>query len=136
MLTNKDILCDILPVSHAFHSSYINAVEPYYKDLLATIHHTPPQIPVFSSLYATQIFTLLPEYFWDVVRKPMNFAQTIQTLEASGPHQYIDVGPGGTLANLTKRNPYLNALTRCYTILSPFHQDVKNMAQVTQMLSR
>ncbi|GCF07142.1 acyltransferase domain-containing protein [Dictyobacter arantiisoli] len=135
-LTGKGILCEILPVSYAFHSAYINTIEPHYKRLLATTSYSPPQIPIFSSLSGKQIFNLSPEYFWEVVRKPMNFSQTIQTLEEDGPHQYVDVGPGGTLTNLTKRNQHLNALTQCYTILSPFHQDVKNTARVTQMLSR
>lgn len=135
-LTAQGIPCERLPVAYAFHSSHIDTVEPHYTRLLKTIRYASPQIPVFSSLSGAQIFALSPQYFWDVIRKPMNFAQTIQTLEEDSPHHYVDVGPGATLTNLTKRNRHLNALSQCYTILSPFHQDVKNIARVTHMLSK
>lgn len=135
-LIDQGILCEILPVSYAFHSSYIDAIKPYYTHLSAAIRYASPQIPVISSLSGKQIFALSPEYCWKVVRQPLNFSQTIQSLEENSPHRYVDVSPGGTLTNLTKRNQHLNTLSQCYTILSPFRQDIKNIAQVTQMLSR
>lgn len=131
-LERKQVVCEILPVSFAFHSSAIDSVAEQFKRVLNQKHYHRPRIPFFSALEGEQVFEVTPAYFWDVVRRPVQYSRTIQCLEQRGPHHYIDLGPGGTLANLARRNPHLHALSQCHTILSPFHQDAKNIARAIQ----
>ena len=135
MLASKNILCDILPVSYAFHSSGIDLAEPYYKSLFKAKVYKQPSIPFISTLFGRSVTTLSHEYFWEVVRKPIRFSSAIQTLERDGYYHYVDVGPAGTLANLTKRNIHQMSLSKCYAVLSPFHQDVKNAAKIIDALT-
>ena len=67
------------------------------------------------------------DYFWDVVRMPIQFPKAIQKLESGADNIYIDLGPGGTLANFAKRNMTDQSNSRCYTIITPFHQELKNL---------
>jgi trans-AT polyketide synthase/acyltransferase/oxidoreductase domain-containing protein len=130
LLTTKGVICEILAVSYAFHSSLIDSVKPYFKNALAEISYQRPQISYFSALSCTERTIVPDEYFWDVVRKPIFFSRVIQALENSGYEQYIDAGLGGTLANFARRTFSATSQARCYTILSPFHQDVRNLASM------
>lgn len=136
ILTIRGILCEILSVSYAFHSSLINAAEVSFKQALADVRYQTPQLCYFSSLFRAEKTILPADYLWDVVRKPMAFARVIQALEQSGPAHYIDTGLGGTLANFLKRVVPAASLSSCFTILSPFHQDMKNMYAVLELFSR
>lgn len=136
LLTGKGILCEILAVSYAFHSSLIDAAEAGFKRALAEVRYQTPQLCYFSSLFRAERTILPADYLWDVVRKPMAFARAIQTLEQDGPANYIDAGLGGTLANFVKRVVPAASLSSCFTILSPFHQDMKNMYAVLELFSR
>lgn len=136
VMAGKGIICEILSVSYAFHSSLIDVVEPHFKSALAEICYQQSRLPYFSSLSCTEITTLPHGYFWNVVRKPIFFAKVIQTLEKYGSYNYIDAGLGGTLMNFTKRNVSATSPSRCYTILSPFHQDIKNLRGILEVFSK
>jgi len=136
LLTGKGILCEILAVSYAFHSSLIDAAEVGFKRALAEVRYQTPQLCYFSALFRAERTILPADYLWDVIRKPMAFARVIQTLEQTGPATYIDAGLGGTLANFLKRIVPAASLSSCFTILSPFHQDMKNMNTVLELFSR
>lgn len=43
-----------------------------------------------------------PDYFWDAIYAPIQFAKTIRKLELQGSWRYIDLGPSGTLATFLK----------------------------------
>jgi acyl transferase domain-containing protein len=136
ILTGKNIICEILSVSYAFHTSLIDIAEPHFKSALAEICYQQPQLAYFSSLSCTEM-TMLPHgYFWDVVRRPIFFSKVIQTLEKHGNYNYIDAGLGGTLTNFTRRNLSATSPSRCYTVLSPFHQDAKNLTDILTVFSR
>ncbi|NEW04625.1 acyltransferase domain-containing protein [Paenibacillus sp. SYP-B3998] len=133
MLKAKGILCQALPVSYAFHSTWIDPAEDVYKNILQTQSFRTPQITMVSSVNGQVESHIQREYFWEVVRKPIQFTMGIQQVEKLDCPVYVDLSPSSTLANFAKRNIDRSEL-KCLPILTPFHQDLKNMEMVKGML--
>ena len=120
----------LLPVSQAFHSSLIDPAAEIYTEYLNQKSYKPPQIHFISCTYATVLTKINTGYFWEVVRKPIEFQKTLRELEKSGNYIYLDLGPSGTLANFVKYNLPENSGSQSLAILSPFGQDLNNLRRV------
>ncbi|SFS42566.1 bacillaene synthase trans-acting acyltransferase/trans-AT polyketide synthase, acyltransferase and oxidoreductase domain-containing protein [Marininema halotolerans] len=129
-LKNKNILCDPLPVSFAFHSSLINEIANDYKKMLQKKNFLSPNIPMMSSVDGNFVNKLSDDYFWQVVRKPIQFAKALQPLDRVSHRHYIDCGPGGTLANFTRRN--IKSDATCHAIVTPFNQEINNLSRISE----
>lgn len=68
-------------------------------------------------------------YFWEVVRKPVNFADAIKEVEKPDKFVYIDLGPSGTLANFTKYCLGNESIQNIYPIITPYN-NLKNFNRV------
>ncbi|UFJ41782.1 ACP S-malonyltransferase [Brevibacillus humidisoli] len=135
-LKGKGIASQTLPVSYAFHSSRIDPAEQHYREYLQGKQFKRPTIPFVSGLYGEILEELPRDYFWDVVRKPIQFSKAVQALERNQHHTYLDLGPAGTLANGVKRITSLGSDSAAHAILSPFHQDQKHLQQVKDVCSK
>jgi trans-AT polyketide synthase/acyltransferase/oxidoreductase domain-containing protein len=132
MIKNQDIIAQILPVSHAFHSKLIDPAFDQYHEYLKTCTYKTPSIPFISCVTGSVIDdTGIFEngYFWDVCRKPILIKQAIENLENSstqvhGPFIYLDMGPAGTLVNLIKQNLAPVSGSQVQSIISPFGKDI------------
>ncbi|MEH7265815.1 ACP S-malonyltransferase [Priestia megaterium] len=134
-LRNKGISSHLLPVSYAFHSPLIEPAKSYYKEYLKTNSYRTPTIPFISCVYGKHLTKLSEEYFWNIVRKPVQFSKAIQELDSKRPCIFLDVGPAGTLANFAKRNINKGGGSEIYTILTPYHQGIKNLQRVEELFS-
>jgi bacillaene synthase trans-acting acyltransferase len=134
-LKTNDILFLTLPVRYGFHSSNIDPIASEYQSFLASYRYQKPDIPIISSLSGGPAPEIAAAHFWDVVRKPIYFQNTSLALEKSGCFNYIDIGPSGTLANFIKLNLPRDSMSQCYSIMTPFHQDLKNLAAIQQLFS-
>ncbi|MDO8299356.1 acyltransferase domain-containing protein [Lacisediminimonas sp.] len=98
----NDLASQILPVQRAFHTPWLDPAKSHF------VEHVAPSIPgkVLRELWccasAGPVASMCPQYFWDVVQKPIRFAETIRKLELQGPWRYVDLGPSGTLATFLK----------------------------------
>jgi hypothetical protein len=54
------------------------------------------------------------------VRLPIFFEQTIAELERAGPHEYIDLGPSGTLSTFVKYNLAPASRSSFHAVVTPF----------------
>jgi malonyl CoA-acyl carrier protein transacylase len=70
-------------------------------------------------------------YFWNVVRHPIRFRETIARLERQGARRYIDLGPSGTLATFLKYGLPASTSSTVHTILTAYGFDQKNLAAVS-----
>ncbi|MBN2533155.1 MAG: acyltransferase domain-containing protein [Spirochaetales bacterium] len=132
IMRDREILSQILPVSHAFHSRFIDPAGDEYLLFLKTFEYKNPRIPYMSCVTGTFLDASDPveyDYFWDICRKPILIKQAVKNFENDGSYVYIDVGPGGTLANLIKLN--LGSLSRSMVIpiITPFGNDVANLTK-------
>ena len=59
-------------------------------------------------------------HFWDLLRRPMQFATAMAGLEAEGNWLYVDCGPGSALASIAKSNLGEGSRSRCQPVDSPF----------------
>jgi trans-AT polyketide synthase/acyltransferase/oxidoreductase domain-containing protein len=136
LLKSKDIAFQLLPVSFGFHSSCIDAGEKVYREFLTTKSFYPPRTALISCLSGTQLNEVPANFFWDVVRKPVRFPQAIREIETRTECIYLDLGPAGTLTNFAKRNLAKDSNSQCYSILNPFHQDLKNIAAIEELFHK
>lgn len=123
-LQEQRIIRDLLPVSHAFHSRMIEGAAAPYKQYLSQKRIEKGRIPIISGVDGHIRQELTQDYFWDVVRQPIAWLQSVDKIEKFGPAVYIDLGPSGGMANMVKRRISPASSSQTNVILSRFHQDV------------
>ncbi|MFS0873159.1 ACP S-malonyltransferase [Paenibacillus xylanilyticus] len=136
VLRKKGIAYQILPVSFAYHSSWIDPAASFYVARLHGLSYRQPRIRFYSGVTGRREVALRSEYFWKVARHPIRFAEAVQELEQGDDCLYVDLGPSGTLANLAKRNFKQDSLSQSYAVLTPYQQDLKNFNKVCEQLEQ
>jgi acyl transferase domain-containing protein len=79
---------------------------------------------------------LSPTCFWDVIRQSILFEKTIARLESKSENCYIDLGPFSTLTNFVKQNLAKDSGSKYYSIMTPFHQDIKNINAIEDIFHK
>ncbi len=94
-----------LPVSAAFHTSYVgHAQEPFAKAINA-VNFQRPKVPVYSNTSAKpypQHAKIAKSILQQHILKPVNFKQQIENMHAAGGRIFVEFGPKGVLTNLVK----------------------------------
>lgn len=92
-----------LPVSAAFHSSFIADAEKPFAKFLKTIKFSSPGIPVFSNS-TSQTYPYEPEkaqaLLASQLARPVEFVAEIENLYEAGVRTFIEVGPGNVITGL------------------------------------
>lgn len=114
-----------LPVQYAFHSRYIDEVK---QDVCASSFPYKLDMPVGSSAYGKVLNDLPNSYEWDVIRRPMLFRETIWDLEESENTMYIDLSPGGSLANYMKYGHISDC--KVESIVSAYHKENEKIEKI------
>ena len=126
-LKQQGIVCGVLPVQQAFHSSLIDPAGHFYRMILKGHSLATPRIPFMSGALGTRLSQLPDSYLWDVVREPIQLPKALKELESVQPHVYLDIGPAGTLANFVKRNIARDSQSESFATMTQFNQDIKNV---------
>ena len=134
-LKEKEISYQLLAVSQGFHSSFIDSAEADYTDFLTKLAFQKPRLSFISCAQARILPSLPQNYFWEIIRLPIQFQKTIQILERSASYTYLDLGPSGTLATFVKYNLHNQSCSKSYSILTPFGQDVGNLEKLKSILT-
>lgn len=137
-LKEKDIVFQMLPVSQGFHSAIIDEIAWDYMSYLNGVTFNSSQVPFISGARACEISEFSPDYFWEVIRNPMLFQDTIRYTEenlAGSQKVYIDLGPSGTLATFIKYILGNKTASMVFPILTPFAQDVNNINKIKDFYS-
>ncbi|MGR8934920.1 MAG: acyltransferase domain-containing protein [Gammaproteobacteria bacterium] len=119
-----------LDVSQAFHSSLLDPAEPSLRAIFAEKRYRAPKIPLLSCATARPVTAIDSGYFWNVIRKPILFQQTVRALENRGTYRYVDLGPSGTLANFVKYNLAADSRSEYYAVMTPFGGELKRLQQL------
>jgi acyl transferase domain-containing protein len=115
-----------LTVSQAFHSHWLEPAKVPYQTFLADLldDNLPVlQTPFICCTDAKVLTQLTRNYFWQVIRQPIRFQQTIQYLESQGTYCYIDLGPSGTLATFVKYNLTTESASSTHAVITPYGQE-------------
>jgi bacillaene synthase trans-acting acyltransferase len=131
LLKPRNVVFQRLPVCYAFHSAAVDGVAQVFVDFCNTLPIADgPKLPMISGMTGDYVVRTPPRYFWDVVREPMRFKQTMDKLEATAPSIFIDCGPSGTAATFAKYNLSPQSRSACFPLLTPFQQGVQKIEQL------
>jgi malonyl CoA-acyl carrier protein transacylase len=134
-LGSRDILFQRLPVRQAFHSRHIDFLEPDIKALTRQLSPRPAKTAIISCRDTGPLNRLAADHFWQVIREPIRFAQTLARLERDAAERgesliYLDLGPSGTFANLVRQNHLGGPLPQIFPVLSAFGHDLEKFDAV------
>jgi acyl transferase domain-containing protein len=130
-LNRQNVAFQKVAVSYPFHSRWIDAARDAALAILGELRYSQPRIPLVCCAGGGVLKAIAPGNIWTAVRRPIEFERTIAELERSGPGEYIDIGPAGTLATFLKYVLPSTSSSRFFSILSPFGTDLKNYARLT-----
>lgn len=128
-LRRARVACQRVAVEHAFHSRWLADRRDACRQLLDGLELRPPRIPIVSCAAGEPVTRPTAEHYWQVVSGPIEFERAVRGLEARGPHRYVDLGPSGTLHNLTAGLLGPDR-SRSYPLLSLFGRDHRLLADV------
>ncbi len=131
-LRRRNVSYQRLPVSFPFHSKWIDKAKDPFGSFMGSIRCKQGQLPLVCCDQTAILFELPEDYFWNVVRHPIRFPETIARLEQRGAHRYIDVGPAGTLATFLKYGMPATSSSTVHAILTPYGFDQKNLAALVR----
>lgn len=101
-LDGMSVVSLLLPVTHAFHSPAMDAIELDFRQHAAGIALHEPQLKVYSTACGGVPPRLDAGHFWSVIRGRADFRRTVDSVIADGPCRFVDLGPSGTLATFIK----------------------------------
>jgi len=108
-LSEKEIPCAGLHVSHAFHSEMMTPMLLQYEEMLKTITLNKPKIPYISNLtgsYVIEEQAVNLNYYLEHIRETVQFSKGIEMLAGRKETIYLEIGPGAVLSNLVKKNGF------------------------------
>lgn len=128
-----DIPCQLLPITRGFHSHFLDPVEHLFIGLASRLKLRSEQVPVFSSMLARQasLADLTPQHFWNVIRCPVRFWETVRLMESQSAAVYIDAGPSGTLAGFVRQIVGPGSRSSAIPLLTPFGKDLQRFETAT-----
>jgi bacillaene synthase trans-acting acyltransferase len=142
-LNNRNIISQQLPVNYGFHTELMIPLEDKFKELARRIDFYPLKIPIISALSASHIKEIDADYFWQVIRYPVDFHKTIEWMLKDANYLFIDLGPSGTLATFVK---YLvssssvsvgsksSSSSLSFEVINQFGRDLKSLEKVKDSL--
>jgi len=98
----------VLDLDYAFHSHVLDPVRDYFLDVVGKIDCTSTHTPFYSTVKGrkTSGGELGASYWWDNVRKPVQFQDSILAMIEDGIDVLIEIGPHAIL------QPYLRQILR------------------------
>ncbi len=127
-----------LPVPYAFHAPAMEALREAFMRLHEGLRFREPAIPIVSCAEAGPPRRFDAEHLWRVIRQPIRFMETVQTLErdARGAPRYLDVGPSGTLAAAARHVLETTDGQRVWAVMAPLGDDDARLRQVLRDVVR
>jgi acyl transferase domain-containing protein len=95
------IRCQLLTVSHAFHSPLMRPAADAFARIAAAVPGQRPKITWISTVSATPMHEPPDARYWsDHALNPVRFVDGMRTLGQTGVSDLVEIGPGGTLLTL------------------------------------
>lgn len=131
-LSQRKILCQVLPVKFAFHTPLLDPLQGRIRQLVQGMQLTHLSLPVWSSVNGQWKARMDAEDLWRIIRQPVDFAGSIQALLKQGEYVFVDAGPSGTLAAFVKYSLPAGARSRVLQTLNRFGKDLESLQKLSQ----
>ncbi len=130
ILSTRDILVLRLPVRIAFHSALLEPAAQAHSTI--ALDPAPLAVPMLSCRRGDFLDRVTPEHFWDVARFSTRFPNAITAAgrRFGDAADYLDLGPGGTLANFIKRGMSPGSRSTCHSVITPFGGETGKLAEI------
>lgn len=125
-LSAEGVIHQRVPVSHAFHSQWIDAAHAPLLRHFEGLPLAPLTIPLVCCAQARTFHSIPDGFFWSSIRRPIEFQRTVAELVREGPFRYVDAGPSGTLAGFMRYLLPAGSPARVQRVLAPFGSEIKN----------
>lgn len=121
-----------LPVNYAFHSASIDELEEPYRTYLQKVDYkTPAQgVSLVSAMAGGSVQTVEASLLWDVLRKPMNFRDALESLSSGGQRLFLDLGPSGTLENFSRYILGQPQAQNIRSVITPMGSELKKLNEL------
>ena len=111
-LGESGIDAQVVPIDIAAHSRMLDPILERFEAFLRTIRLNPPRIPIVSNLtgtWLTEAQACDPMYWVRHLRSTVRFSAGLAVLAQEPGRIFIEVGPGRTLASLSKAQGFIDA---------------------------
>lgn len=130
-LVARNIVCQVLPISYAFHSSFMDPIEKEYKRILHSKGYNKPRFPLISCVEGSIKEDFTADDLWKVARQPIQFNRALQAVQQRCDEPiYLDLGPRGSLSNFIKHQQGPSSSVFAYPIMTPFAQEIHHIENV------
>jgi len=134
-LQNQEIKTKPLNVSQAFHSPLMNPILEEFKAVANEIQFSPLTLPLVSNVTGTiqESGTILDADYWcQHLRKTVNFAASIESLQAWGVDIFLEVGSHPTLSALAQKTLLQEKAISLFSL----HRDRDDREQLLETLAQ
>ena len=121
-LAERKVTYKRLDLDYAFHSPEMDPIEAGIRDALATLRPGATRVSFHSAVSGARLdgAALDAGYWWRNIREPVRFRDAIDSIRATGPKIYIEIGPHpllrgyivGTLGEESSRSRVVPTLVR------------------------
>lgn len=124
LLDERDLECQRLATSHAFHSRMMEPVIAQFTEAVRRARRAAPKIPIASNLtggWLSAADAQSPEYWARHLREPVRFLAGLAEVLADPARVLLEVGPGRVLAGLARHHPARGTGRVVLTSIRPPH---------------
>ncbi|MFD2603954.1 polyketide synthase [Euzebyella marina] len=135
LLSSKGIAHKVLPTSHAFHSHMMDPIVPQFKKYISTIHLTPPQLKMVSTVTGEILSdeeAISPDYWADHLRETVHFDEASAVLLSIQGAVMLEMGPGQALTSFVKQQKA--KFSEVFPVLSPTDDQTQVYRQLLSAL--
>lgn len=133
-LNKINLISQKLPIKYGFHTELIDPIESEFKKLISKLSISSIGIPLISSLKNEAVQEISKDYFWEVIRYPVDFKKTVEWMLRKGDYIFIDVGPSGTLATFVKYILPSDSRSISLQMINQFGNDLKSIEKLKTSL--
>ncbi|XIS31486.1 colibactin polyketide synthase ClbI [Escherichia coli] len=103
-LTEQNIINKRLHTSHAFHSSMMQDAAQALRQAFENVRLNPPTLTIISTVTGAHVSAdtlTTPDYWIEQMLMPVQFSAALQEAQATFDVDFLEIGPGATLTQLT-----------------------------------
>ncbi|MEN7551129.1 acyltransferase domain-containing protein [Rapidithrix thailandica] len=130
-LSAHNIVYHQLPVLYPYHSHHMDPLYDRYQSIINPMDYKKPAVTFVSAVYGQELKEINQQYWWDLLREPIHFQESIQYLEDLGAKTYIDISPSGEFTGYINLLKQEGSASQAHATLSPWRScGMKNLKNI------